>query len=226
MGLVPLVEERLADGEAPRVGLRAQPVPGMLSLRDDQLEGAVGLDVHLLLVQRGAGAGPAAAEAGAREQVEADPLGVAARAPDPVVVLPVERRAEVVVVGVLSDDLDGLVAGADQLGLGGAPVLELVLQRAAQQAGQHPVALGAVERIVGVALGQDHLARVGEQVAELAPRGAVDHLLFDLVHRDAPQPRAALFVFRSVRARTRPSRGRGTNRWRPRCRRRHGWSGR
>ena len=62
-------------------------------------------------------------------------------------------------------------------------VLEVGLQRAAQQPGEHPEALGPVERVVGVALGQDRLAGVGEQVAELPPRGAVDDLLRDLVHR-------------------------------------------
>ena len=123
--LVPLVEEGLADRERPGVGLGAQPVPRVLALGDDQLEGAVGLDVHLLLVHGGARARTTAAEAGAGEEVEADPLRVAPGAPDPVVVLPVERGAEVVVVGVLADDLDGLVAGADQHGLRGPAVLEL-----------------------------------------------------------------------------------------------------
>ena len=64
--LLTLVEERLADGQASGVCLGAQPVAGMLPLRDDQLERAVGLDVHLLLVHRGAGAGTAAAEAAPR----------------------------------------------------------------------------------------------------------------------------------------------------------------
>ena len=56
--LAALVEKRLADGQAPGVGLGAQPVPGCSSLGDDHLEAAVGLDVHLLLVQRGPGPGP------------------------------------------------------------------------------------------------------------------------------------------------------------------------
>ena len=35
---------------------------------------------------------------------------------------------------------------------------------------------------VGIALGEDRLTGVGQEVAELPPRGAVDDLLGDLVH--------------------------------------------
>ncbi len=186
MALVALVKEGLADGDAPSVRIGAQPVPRMLPLRNDHLEAAVGLYVHLLLVQRGARAGATAAEARTREEVEADPLRLAARAPDAVVVLPVERSAEIMVVRVLRHDLDGLVAHADQLGLGGPAVLEPALQRPSQQPGEHAVPLGTVERVVGIALGENGLAGVGEEVTELPPRRAVHDLLGDLVHWSLP----------------------------------------
>ena len=98
---------------------------------------------HLLI-----GLGTAAAEAGPREEVEADPLGFAPRPPDPVVVLPVEAGAEVVVVGVLTNDLHRLVTGPDQHGLFGAPVLEDALDPTTQQPGQHAEALRPVERVL------------------------------------------------------------------------------
>src|SRR3954468_14710536 len=119
----------------------------MLALRDDELEGPVGLEPHLLLVHRVAGARPPATETAAREQVEAEPPGIAARAPDAVVVPAVERSPEVVVVGVLADDLDGLVACPHEHGFGGATVLELRFEGAAEQAGEHPEPLGSLERI-------------------------------------------------------------------------------
>ena len=190
MLLVGPVEERLTDRQGPGVGLGAQPVAGVLVLGDDELEGAVGLDVHLLLVQGRPGARAAAAEAGAGEEVEADPLGFAPRPPDPVVVRPVEAGPEVVVVGVLADDLDGLVTGADEHGLFGAPVLEDALQPTPQQAGQHAEALGPVQGILGVALLQDGLPGVGEEVTELPPRRAVDDLLGGLVHHRRPRSRS------------------------------------
>jgi hypothetical protein len=188
--LVAPVEERLADRQRPGVGLGAQPVAGVLTLGDDELEGAVGLDVHLLLVQGGAGPGTTAAEAGAGEEVEADPLGLASGPPDPVVVPPVERRPEVVVVGVLPDDLDRLVTGADEYGMRRSPVLQHALQRASQQAGQHAEALGPVEGILRVALRQDGLTGLGQEITELPPGGAVDHLLGDLVHHRRPSSRS------------------------------------
>ena len=68
------------------------------------------------------------------------------------------------------------------------PYSSCALQRAAQQPGEHAEPLGTVERIVGIALGEDGLAGVGEEVAELPPRGAVDDLLGDLVHWSSSVP--------------------------------------
>jgi hypothetical protein len=102
------------------------------------------------------------------ERVEADPAGLAARPPDPVVVATGDGRPEVQVVRVLGHDLDGLVARADQRRVGGIAVFETTLERPPQQAGQHPVALGDVERVVDA--GSQHvLARRLEGVAELRP---------------------------------------------------------
>ena len=62
-------------------------------------------------------------------------------------------------------------------GTSGRPYSRRLSERAAQEPGEHPEAFGAIERIVRVAGVEDHLARVGEEVAELSPGGAVDDLL-------------------------------------------------
>src|ERR1700722_16952477 len=96
MFLVRAVEERLSDSEASRVGLGSQPIPWMLALGNYDLEAAVRLEVHLLLVHGGTNPRSAAAESAPREEIEADPFCLAPRAPYAVVVLSVERGAKVV----------------------------------------------------------------------------------------------------------------------------------
>src|SRR5207302_7822449 len=115
----------------------------------DDLERAVGGHVELLFVQgRPRAATTLAAEPAGVERVEADPARLTACAPDPVVVPTGDRGPEIEVVRVLRHDLDRLVARADQRGTSRVAVLEPALERTAHHPGEHPIALGDVERII------------------------------------------------------------------------------
>ena len=121
------------------------------------------------------------------------------RAPHAVVVPARDRRPEIQVVRVLGDDLDRLVTHADQRGMGGVAVLESALERAPQQAREHAVALGDVERIVE-AWAQHLVAHGLERVAELGPRRARSDLGQYVVSHRSPLCRSADDTRRSARA--------------------------
>ena len=71
-------------------------------------------------------------------------------------------------VRVFGDDLDGFMAGADQGGIAGVRPFQALLQRAAQEAGQHAVALDDIERLDDAGA-ENVVPRGFEVIAELMP---------------------------------------------------------
>ena len=111
----------------------------------------------------------AAARHAAALRCEVEVVDRAARPRDAVLVFAADGRVLIVVVGVVRSDLRCLVNRAVERGRERIGVLDEGFERRASEAAEIPEALGAVERAVGRALGQNRLTGALQPVAEFLP---------------------------------------------------------
>ena len=175
--LVRAILEGLAHDQRRGVGLHAQPVARLLAAREEDLEAAVGVDLHLARVEVAGLAAARLRAVAARVGAEAEVVHGAAPARDPVLVLAADRRVLVVVVGVVGADLHRLVRGAAQHREQRVGELDVRLERHAREARQVAEALGAIEGVHRRAGPQHHVAGALQRVAEIGPGRAVENAL-------------------------------------------------